>query len=147
VPAIGECWTKTSDVRTYIVAQPRAHPVRVPGENEGEFVDVLTTKNQDNFIYLVYVLADFRAGKIFVDTIDSSNKLPVGLRAYYEQPWATLRAQDQDRFERNLRAGAADVGDRTRTGRGREIRGMDAGPAAPGPGRDPGLVAVPQRNA
>jgi hypothetical protein len=51
-------------------------------------------------MYLVYVLADIRAGKISVDTMDNINRLPIGLRAYYEQHWATMRAQDPDRFER-----------------------------------------------
>ena len=88
------------DVRTYITAQVRAHRELVPAVHEDDFVDVLTAKSQGNFMYLVYVLADIRAGKISVDTMDHLNRLPAGLRSYYEQHWATMRAQDQDRFER-----------------------------------------------
>ncbi|GAA1026348.1 hypothetical protein GCM10009557_03740 [Virgisporangium ochraceum] len=87
------------DVRTYVVAQLRAHPQLAPALNGDEFVEVLTTKSQGNFMYLVYVLADIRAGKISVDTMDDINRLPSGLRAYYEQHWATMRAQDRERFE------------------------------------------------
>jgi hypothetical protein len=90
----------TKDVRTYILTQLRAHTELAPALNEDEFVDVLTVKSQGNFMYLVYVLADIRAGKISVDTMDNVNRLPAGLRAYYEQHWATMRAQDRDRFER-----------------------------------------------
>ncbi|MGW2421446.1 AAA family ATPase [Streptomyces sp. NPDC001709] len=89
-----------ADIRTYIVARLRAHPDLGPPVNEDEFVDVLTAKSQGNFMYLVYVLADIRTGKITVDSMDNVNNLPVGLRAYYEQHWATMRAQDRDRFER-----------------------------------------------
>ncbi|MEU4419928.1 ATP-binding protein [Actinoplanes sp. NPDC024001] len=89
-----------ADVRTYVVNQLRAHPELVPAHNEDEFVDVMTGKSLGNFMYLVYVLADIRAGKISVDTMDDVNNLPIGLRAYYEQHWATMRDQDQDRFER-----------------------------------------------
>jgi len=89
-----------ADIRTYLVAQLRAHPGLVPAANEDEFVDTLTEKSQGNFMYLVYVLADIRAGKISVGTMDDVHRLPAGLRAYYEHHWATMRAQDRDRFER-----------------------------------------------
>ncbi|MFF5076253.1 AAA family ATPase [Actinoplanes sp. NPDC000266] len=80
-----------ADVHTYVAARLPEHP---------ELIETLTTKSQGNFMYVVYVLADIAAGKISVDTMDDVNRLPLGLRAYYEQHWKAMKARDRDRFER-----------------------------------------------
>jgi len=65
-----------------------------------DFVELLTDKSQGNFMYLVYVLADIRAGKLSPQTVDNIQDLPQGLRSYYQRHWRAMRAEDQDRFER-----------------------------------------------
>jgi hypothetical protein len=70
------------------------------GVDEEKFVEVITGKSQGNFMYLVYMLADIRDGRLAKDNIDDIQNLPEGLRAYYLSHWEIMRAQDRDRFER-----------------------------------------------
>jgi hypothetical protein len=51
-------------------------------------------------MYLVHVLQDIRVGTLSQKTIDSIRDLPKGLRAYYERHWRSMRALDQERFEK-----------------------------------------------
>jgi len=94
------------DVEQYIRNFIEAHRAKMEqritdwGVNEENFVTVITKKSQGNFMYLVYVLADIRDGRLAKDTIDDIQKLPEGLRAYYLNHWEIMRAQDSDRFER-----------------------------------------------
>lgn len=66
--------------------------------NPEEFTQVLIAKSEGNFMYLVHVLRDIRAGVISRDTINHIQKLTKGLREYYQRHWRTMRAQDPDRF-------------------------------------------------
>lgn len=94
------------DVRNYVRTFRRSHQAQMSGRiaawnlDADEFVEVLTDKSQGNFMYLVHVLADIRTGRLSPQTIDNIRDLPRGLRAYYQRHWRTMRAQDQDRFER-----------------------------------------------
>jgi hypothetical protein len=64
-----------------------------------DFVEHLTKKSQGNFMYLVHVLEDIRAGALSPDSIDRIEDLPHGLRQYYERHWRSMRAQDRQPFE------------------------------------------------
>ncbi|MET7898566.1 AAA family ATPase [Streptomyces mirabilis] len=92
------------DVRTYVSIYLATHPDMAPRVaawhvSTDDFVEVLTDKSQGNFMYLVHVLDDIRAGLISVETTENVNNLPKGLREYYQQHWRTMRAHDRDRFE------------------------------------------------
>jgi AAA ATPase domain len=95
-----------SDVRGYVRNFLRAHREQMTARiaewkiGADEFVELLTDKSQGNFMYLVQVLEDIRTGRLSPDTMDSIQDLPRGLRAYYQRHWRTMRAQDQERFER-----------------------------------------------
>jgi hypothetical protein len=68
--------------------------------SDQEFVEILASKSEGNFMYLVYVLADIRDGALSKASIDKIANLPKGLRAYYQKHWRTMAAQDSERFER-----------------------------------------------
>jgi hypothetical protein len=68
--------------------------------SEEEFVEVMTGKSQGNFMYLVYVLADIREGKLTTENVDDIRNLPLGLREYYQRHWRIMREQYPERFER-----------------------------------------------
>lgn len=95
-----------ADVRAYIRNFLQAHQqdmtARIAAWNigAGDFVELLTDKSQGNFMYLVHVLADIRTGGLSPESLDNIRDLPRGLRAYYQRHWRTMRAHDQDRFER-----------------------------------------------
>jgi hypothetical protein len=65
-----------------------------------DFIELITDKSQGNFMYLVHVLEDIRTGRLSNETVDTVDKLPKGLRAYYQRHWRAMRAHDRDRFER-----------------------------------------------
>jgi hypothetical protein len=67
--------------------------------NVEEFVEVITTKSQGNFMYLVHVLNDIRQGQLTKDNLDSIYGLPAGLKEYYQRHWRTMRSQDPARFQ------------------------------------------------
>jgi hypothetical protein len=58
-----------------------------------------------------------------------------------------MRAHDQDRFERIYEPVLRMLATVREPVEVAKIEEWDAGPAAPDPGRDPRLAAVPQRNA
>jgi predicted enzyme related to lactoylglutathione lyase len=68
--------------------------------NEKEFVEILGTKSEGNFMYLVYVLSDIRDGTLTKISIDSIRNLPKGLKSYYQRHWRTMRVQEPERFEK-----------------------------------------------
>lgn len=94
------------DVRSYVRRYLREHEAQMTGRIAAwnlaadEFVELLTDKSQGNFMYLVHVLADVRTGLLSSHTVDNIRDLPHGLRAYYQRHWRTMRAQNQERFER-----------------------------------------------
>ena len=94
------------DVRSYVRNFLRHSPSRDDGRiaawnvAETSSSSCSPTKSQGNFMYLVHVLDDIRTGRLSPETIDNVQDLLKGLREYYEQHWRTMRAQDQDRFER-----------------------------------------------
>lgn len=51
-------------------------------------------------MYLVHVLDDVRTGQISAESLNDVRDLPRGLHDYYQRHWRTMRAHDQDRFER-----------------------------------------------
>jgi hypothetical protein len=69
------------------------------GIDEAQFVEVITEKSQGNFMYLVYVLRDIHDGWLTNETVDDIQKLPLGLRKYYERHWQAMRAHNPDKFE------------------------------------------------
>jgi hypothetical protein len=64
------------------------------------FIDTLINRSEGNFMYLVHVLRDIRMGRLSRSTVNRMDVLPKGLRAYYQQHWRLMQAQDRDRFER-----------------------------------------------
>jgi hypothetical protein len=89
-------------VRNFLDAHSRQMVARIAQwqvSTDG-FIELLTDKSQGNFMYLVHVLDDIRTGRLSPATMDNIGDLPSGLRAYYQRHWRTMRAQDQDRFER-----------------------------------------------
>jgi hypothetical protein len=94
------------DVRLYIGNFIRDHRTQITprinewGVEEDEFIDVITEKSEGNFMYLVYVLADIRDGKLTAANINNVRDLPRGLRAYYQRHWRSMRAQDEEEFDK-----------------------------------------------
>jgi hypothetical protein len=95
-----------TDVEMYISAYITTNHERMTSQisqwdvSDQEFVEVLASKSEGNFMYLVYVLADISDGAISKASIDKIANLPKGLRAYYQKHWRTMAAQDSERFER-----------------------------------------------
>ncbi|MEO1807933.1 MAG: hypothetical protein AAFU33_24190 [Bacteroidota bacterium] len=58
-----------------------------------EFVSVMVSKSEGNFIYLRYVLNDIEKGEYNSSDI---KQLPQGLRQYYEKHWEYMKGRDQD---------------------------------------------------
>jgi len=67
--------------------------------DEQEFVKVLTSRSEGNFMYLVHVLSDIRTGKLTKTSIDKIDELPRGLREYYQRHWRGMKAKDGEIFE------------------------------------------------
>jgi hypothetical protein len=94
------------DVRQYVQNFLDAHRAEMLDRisawrvSESDFVELLTAKSQGNFMYLVHVLEDIRAGRLSPETVDNIQDLPRGLREYYQRHWRTMRNQDRERFER-----------------------------------------------
>jgi|GEM_PF-1405291 len=65
-----------------------------------DFIELIADKSQGNFMYLVHVLEDIKVGRLSSETVDRVDKLPKGLRAYYQRHWRIMRKQDRRRFER-----------------------------------------------
>jgi hypothetical protein len=82
------------------VMKPRIEQWEVP---QDEFVDVLTAKSAGNFMYLVHVLRDIAAGVLTTEDVDDIQKLPHGLRDYYQRHWNAMRSADQEQFRRYQR--------------------------------------------
>jgi hypothetical protein len=94
------------DVRSYVRNYLQAHEQEMAAQiaawdiDADEFIELITDRSQGNFMYLVHVLDDIRTGRLSPETINNIQDLPRGLREYYQRHWRTMRAQDQDRFER-----------------------------------------------
>lgn len=92
------------DVRTYVRRFLESHPetdgrIAAWRISKKEFVEFITERSEGNFMYLVHVLEDIRAGILSADSIDRIQNLPKGLREYYQRHWRTMRAHDVQRFE------------------------------------------------
>jgi hypothetical protein len=93
------------DVRTYISDFLKNHldimvaRLAAWGVSAEQFIELICDRSQGNFMYLVHVLNDIRTGQISPATLDKIQRLPKGLRAYYERHWRIMRSQDQARFE------------------------------------------------
>jgi serine/threonine-protein kinase len=77
------------DARTYIQNQVNGSEqlrqrIREREETETEFIDKITDKSENNFMYLVYVLRDIEQG-LYQDL--SLERFPQGLQQYYEFHW------------------------------------------------------------
>jgi hypothetical protein len=94
------------DVRAYIDSFITAHADAMRprldawGVDEVGFVAALTTRSEGNFMYLVHVLADIRAGRITAENIADLDALPRGLREYYARHWREVREAAPERFDR-----------------------------------------------
>ncbi len=95
------------DIREYIVAFISSHQVLVDerlrswGIEIEDLVDLLQSKSEGNFMYLVYVLPDIKDGLIRQGSIDEVRNLPVGLKAYYRRHWQTMKSHMPDVFKRD----------------------------------------------
>ncbi len=93
------------DVRNYVRAFIFEHPAAMKNAiaswvlEEADFVEIITEKSEGNFMYLVYVLADIRAGRLNSTNIGKLRDLPVGLRNYYERHWKMMRSVNPEVFE------------------------------------------------
>lgn len=88
-------------IRNFIQTSREKMECRIAEWNieEDEFVTVLTEKSQGNFMYLVYVLSDIKAGRLTAANIDNIRKLPKSLREYYQRHWRTMKDLDEQKFE------------------------------------------------
>jgi hypothetical protein len=65
------------------------------------FVESLTDKSEGNFMYLVYVLGDMRAGRLTIVNLDHIRDLPKGLKAYYQRHWRMMKSSNRVHFEKH----------------------------------------------
>lgn len=68
--------------------------------NEDELISTLVEKSQGNFMYVVHVLNDIRAGKFSKTGFNDIRKLPLGLREYYFLHWRLIKQRGEDQFEK-----------------------------------------------
>jgi hypothetical protein len=94
------------DVEVYIMNFIKTHLGQMTeriaewGVPQAEFVEVLKSRSEGNFMYLVYVLSDIRDGLLNKLSIDGIRNLPKGLKSYYQRHWRMMKAQDSERFEK-----------------------------------------------
>jgi hypothetical protein len=89
-------------ISTFLASHVEVMTARIDewGVTGKDFTALLTERSEGNFMYLVHVLKDILDGILTHDRLENVEDLPKGLRAYYQRHWRTMRAQDQDRFER-----------------------------------------------
>ena len=110
-----------------------------------EFVEFITERSEGNFMYLVHVLEDIRAGILSADSIDRIQDLPKGLREYYQRHWRTMRAHDVQRFESVYEpVYASSRPSANQCPRGR--RGMDEDRSSAGSRGNPRVASISQRD-
>lgn len=63
-----------------------------------QFIEILVKKSEGNFKYLYHVLSDFREGKMCANNIDSIENIPIGLKAYYQRHWRSMKDLDINRY-------------------------------------------------
>ena len=94
------------DIAAYISQFVEKHRAKMEpqlagwGVAEEDFASVLSDKSEGNFMYLVHVLRDIRAGALTAGNVGDVRKLPQGLRAYYRRHWNEMRSVDEERFHR-----------------------------------------------
>jgi hypothetical protein len=81
------------DIELYLPRQVKRPEIRevlenaIPTVTQEQFIDKLQEASQGNFMYLEYVLDSITSGEAGFTPLDL-NKLPQGLRSYYDQFWA-----------------------------------------------------------
>jgi hypothetical protein len=94
-----------ADIRNYIAMFFETNSLRLNSSlkfwniSEADFIDLLVTKSEGNFMYLVHVLNDMIEGRLSPTQIDNIRGLPQGLKAYYERHWRVMRAHNPQSFE------------------------------------------------
>jgi Cdc6-like AAA superfamily ATPase len=94
-----------ADVRAYIHGYLTVHSAVMSsrisewGLDRDQFEDILTSKSEGNFMYLVHVLSDIMEGILTKTNIDNLDDLPAGLRQYYQRHWRTMKGKDGVLFE------------------------------------------------
>ena len=92
------------DIKDYIVGFLKAHQQKMSQRlaelqvSEDGFKNVIIERSQGNFMYMVHVLRDIREGVLTIQTMGSINKLPKGLKEYYQRHWRFMRVQEPERF-------------------------------------------------
>jgi hypothetical protein len=88
-------------VRSYVASNDDSMRRRLAdwGASVDDFAAMLTERSQGNFMYLVAVLRDIRAGRLDAQSLGDLSQLPNGLRAYYLRHWRSMRAADPERFQ------------------------------------------------
>ena len=93
-----------ADVRAFILQYLDSHAdvmhqrVAEWDVDRGAFAETLAERSEGNFMYIVHVLDDIRAGRISARTISGVQALPRGLRDYYDRHWREMEVADPERF-------------------------------------------------
>jgi serine/threonine-protein kinase len=87
------------DARTYIQnrvngSQQLRQRIAERGETQEDFIEKITDKSENNFMYLRYLLQDIEKGW-YQDL--SLERFPQGLQQYYELHWRRMRMTDESR--------------------------------------------------
>jgi hypothetical protein len=88
-----------NDARTYIQnrvngSQQLRQRIAERGETQEDFIEKITDKSENNFMYLRYLLQDIEKGW-YQDL--SLERFPQGLQQYYEFHWQRMRMTDESR--------------------------------------------------
>lgn len=88
-----------NDARTYIQnrvngSQQLHQRIAERGETQEDFIEKITDKSENNFMYLRYLLQDIEKG--WYQDI-SLERFPQGLQQYYELHWRHMRMTDESR--------------------------------------------------
>jgi hypothetical protein len=70
---------------------------------EAGFVETIKQESEGNFMCLVHVLHDIRAGHLIGRSATDIQELPKGLRGYYLIHYRMMKAQHQDLFDRDYK--------------------------------------------
>jgi hypothetical protein len=88
-----------ADIRSYVRGEMQgpfaadfARRVSAWGVSRDAFVEILTEKSQGNFLYIHHMLASVRQDMLTRAALEDINRLPVGLRDYYEDHYRNVMA-------------------------------------------------------
>jgi AAA ATPase domain len=95
-----------SDVQTYIGKFLAKHAIQMEtrlaewGVSETAFIEVITSKSEGNFLYVVLVLEAIRDGLLTPTNLNGGiHQLPNGLRQYYLLHWKMMEEKDPVKFK------------------------------------------------